>query len=107
MAFVSIFFFFSKLLWSRPEVEPSKLDAVADDDMSPEEILAQVQEVAQKAKNDLTTRKPKTDVSVKLNVIIFIFCGSQSRQEDGICMLVCMLVMMLMSLFFLLYSFLC
>ncbi|CAG5133425.1 unnamed protein product, partial [Candidula unifasciata] len=45
----------------KPEVEPIKLDTVADDEMSAEEILAQAQEAAEKVKNELTTRKPKTD----------------------------------------------
>ncbi|BFZ13297.1 hypothetical protein BsWGS_16335 [Bradybaena similaris] len=45
----------------RPEIETSKLESVADDDMSAEEILAQAQEAAEKVKNELTTRRPKTD----------------------------------------------
>lgn len=41
----------------------NKYDSIADDDLSPEEILKQAQDAAKKAKDLLTTRKPKTDVS--------------------------------------------
>uniref|UniRef100_A0A0B7B8R6 Bromo domain-containing protein n=1 Tax=Arion vulgaris TaxID=1028688 RepID=A0A0B7B8R6_9EUPU len=43
------------------EIDTSKLDAIADDDLLPEEILAQAQEAAQSIKHELTTRKPKSD----------------------------------------------
>lgn len=46
----------------KPDLEITKYEVIADDDLSPEEILAQAQEAAQRAKDQLTTRKPKTDL---------------------------------------------
>ncbi|KAH9502628.1 Bromodomain containing protein 7 [Bulinus truncatus] len=46
-----------------PKLElENKYESIADDDLSPEEILAQAQDAAEKAKDLLTTRKPKTDL---------------------------------------------
>uniref|UniRef100_A0A2C9JIK7 Bromo domain-containing protein n=1 Tax=Biomphalaria glabrata TaxID=6526 RepID=A0A2C9JIK7_BIOGL len=46
----------------KPDLEMNKYDSIADDDLSPEEILKQAQDAAKKAKDLLTTRKPKTDL---------------------------------------------
>ncbi|XP_059146220.1 bromodomain-containing protein 7-like isoform X2 [Physella acuta] len=46
----------------KPEVDVGKYEVIPDDELSPEEILAQASEAAQRAHDQLTTRKPKTDL---------------------------------------------